>query len=130
MEFLQPPGWERPAGYSNGVAVGAGRLVFVSGQIGWNAQKQFEATDLVGQTRQALQNALAVLAEAGGRPDQIVRMTWYLVDKRDYMAQAHVIGRVYRELVGPHYPAMTAVEVRALIEDEALVEIEITAVLP
>ena len=129
MKHLHPPGWVPAKGYANGVAA-RGTQIFVGGQIGWNAQQQFESDDLVAQTRQALINVLAVLNEAGGRAEHIVRMTWYLVDKRDYLARAAEIGAVYRELLGTHYPAMTAVQVAALIEDRAKVEIECTAVIP
>jgi enamine deaminase RidA (YjgF/YER057c/UK114 family) len=128
MKILHPPGWSRPRGYSNGVAA-QGTVVSIAGQIGWNAQQQFETDDLVAQVRQALQNVLAVLAEAGGDARHLVRMTWYLVDKREYLARAREIGAVYRELMGQNYPAMTAVQVAALIEDRAKVEIECTAVI-
>lgn len=129
MQILQPAAWARPRGYANGVA-SEGRMVFVAGQIGWNAEQRFEHSDLAGQTRQALQNIVAVLAEAGGRPEHITRLTWYLIDKRDYIAQATQIGAAYRAVIGRHFPAMTAVQVSALLEDAALVEIEATAVLP
>jgi enamine deaminase RidA (YjgF/YER057c/UK114 family) len=129
LEILQPEGWARPRGYSNGVAT-EGRLVFVAGQIGWNTAQRFESRDLAGQTRQALQNVVAVLAQAGARPEHVTRLTWYLLDKRDYLAQAAAIGAAYRDVIGRHYPAMTAVQVGALIEDGALVEIEATAVIP
>jgi len=129
METLQPPGWASPRGYANGIAA-SGRIVFVSGQVGWNAQGHFEATDFVGQARQALANVVAVLAEAGARPEHIARMTWYVVDKREYVASSKALGAVYREVIGNHYPAMTAVEVAALVEDRARVEIEVTAVIP
>lgn len=129
MQILQPPGWLRPRGYSNGIAA-SGQLVFISGQIGWDAQCQFQATDFVGQARQALHNVLAVLAEAGGQPQHITHMTWYLVDKQEYLASGQALGAVYRELMGQHYPAMTAVQVVALIEDLARVEIEAVAVIP
>ena len=129
MKVLQPPGWAPPKGYVNGVA-GRGTMVFVAGQIGWNAQCQFESDDLVQQVRQALLNVRAVLAEAGAAPEHIARMTWYLVDKREYLARAREIGAVYRETVGSYSVAMTAVEVSALIEDRAKVEIEVTAVVP
>ena len=127
--ILQPPGWPRPKGYANGVAA-EGRLVFVAGQIGWTPEGVFESDDLVGQTRQALLNTLAVLAEGGAGPQHVVRMTWYVVDKRDYLARAREIGRVYRELIGDYDVAMSAVQVAALIEDRAKVEIEVTAVIP
>lgn len=128
MKILHPPGWSRPRGYSNGVAA-QGTVVSIAGQIGWNAQQQFETDDLVAQVRQTLANVLAVLAEAGGDARHLVRMTWYLVDKREYLARAREIGTVYRELMGQNYPAMTAVQVAALIEDRAKVEIECTAVI-
>ena len=126
---LQPPGWAEPKGYANGVAV-SGRQVFVAGQIGWNAQCQFESDDLVAQVRQTLANIVAVLAKAGARPEHIVRMTWYVTDKRDYLARGREIGRAYRELIGDYNVAMSAVQVAALMEDRAKVEIEVTAVLP
>jgi enamine deaminase RidA (YjgF/YER057c/UK114 family) len=129
MQILQPAGWSAPKGYANGVAA-EGRLVFVGGQIGWDGQQVFAATDFVGQARQALANIVAVLAEAGGRPEHIVRMTWYVTDKRAYLASGKALGQAYREVVGRHFPAMTAVEVSALMEDAALVEIEATAVIP
>lgn len=126
---LQPAGWTEPKGYANGVAA-SGRQVFVAGQIGWNAACQFDSDDLVEQVRQALANVVAVLAAAGAKPAHIVRMTWYVVDKRDYLARAREIGRVYRELIGDYDVAMSAVQVAALIEDRAKVEIEVTAVIP
>ena len=126
---LQPAGWAEPTGYANGVAA-SGRQVFVAGQIGWNAACQFDSDDLVDQVRQALSNVVAVLAAAGAQPAHIVRMTWYVVDKRDYLARAKEIGRAYRELIGDYDVAMSAVQVAALIEDRAKVEIEVTAVLP
>ena len=129
MRTLQPPGWTAPKGYANGVAA-RGTTIFVGGQIGWNAQQQFESDDFVAQARQALANVVAILAEAGSRPEHIARMTWYVVDKREYIASYRALGVVYRELVGRHFPAMTAVEVSALIEDAARVEIEATAVIP
>jgi len=129
MDILQPPGWPRPRGYSNGVAA-SGRQVFVSGMIGWNAEGRFESEDFALQARQALLNVVEVLREAGARPEHIVRMTWYVVDKREYLAAAEALGAAYREIIGKHYPAMTAVQVSALIEDRARVEIEVTAVVP
>lgn len=128
-EILHPAGWKKASGYANGVA-SEGRTVWVGGQIGWNGQQVFEAGDLAGQTRQALENIVAVLAEAGGRPEHVVRLTWYVVDKRDYLANLKGIGEAYRAVMGRHFPAMTMVQVAALIEDEAKVEIEATAVLP
>lgn len=129
MEFLQPEGWVRPRGYSNGIAA-RGRNVCVSGMIGWDAQGQFHTDDFAGQTRQALQNIVEVLAEAGAKPEHIVRMTWYITDKKEYIAAYKEIGAAYRELIGKHYPTMTAVQVTALIEDRAKVEIEVTAIVP
>ena len=129
MKILQPPGWTAPKGYANGVAA-RGTTVFVGGQVGWNALQQFESDDFVAQARQALANAVAILAEAGARPEHIVRMTWYVVDRREYVASYPALGAAYRDVVGRHFPAMTAVEVSALIEDRARVEIEVTAVVP
>jgi enamine deaminase RidA (YjgF/YER057c/UK114 family) len=129
MEILQPPGWPRPRGYANGIAA-RGRLVFVSGMIGWNPDGRFDSDDFTEQARLALTNVVAVLREADARPEHIVRMTWYVVDRREYLAAGSALGAAYREIIGAHYPAMTAVEVRALIEDRARVEIEATAVVP
>ncbi len=128
-QVLQPAAWAKPKGYANGVSA-TGTQVFVAGQIGWNAQSQFDSDDLVAQVRQALQNVVAVLAEAGAQPAHITRMTWYLTDKREYLARAREIGAAYRELIGDFGIAMTAVQVVALIEDRAQVEIEVTAVIP
>jgi enamine deaminase RidA (YjgF/YER057c/UK114 family) len=129
MKVLQPSGWKRPRGYANGV-VASGATVFVAGQVGWNAAGEFETDDLVGQVRQALANVVAVLAEAGAKPEHITRMTWYLTDRRDYLGRGREIGAAYREIIGVYHAAMTAVEVSALIEDRAKVEIEVTAVIP
>ena len=129
MQILQPPGWARPRGYSNGIAA-SGRMVFVSGMIGWDADCVFHTDDFAAQVRQALLNVVAVLAEAGGKPEHIARMTWYVVDKQEYVAAYKEIGAAYREIIGAHYPAMTAVQVAGLVEDRARVEIEVTAVLP
>ncbi|MGA7537422.1 MAG: RidA family protein [Steroidobacteraceae bacterium] len=127
---LQPKGWPRPSGYSNGV-LAQGRQVFIAGQVGWNPLSgQFESADLVEQVTQALRNVLAVLAQAGGRPEHIARMTWYLTSRAEYLAHLEQIGAAYREVMGKHFPAMTAVEVTALIEAAAKVEIEATAVIP
>ncbi len=129
MDILNPAEWAKPKGYANGIAA-EGRLIFVAGQIGWTAEARFESDDLVDQTRQALRNIVRVLAEAGARPEHIVRLTWYVVDKRDYMARNADLGKVYREILGRNYPAMTLVQVASLLEDRAKVEIEATAVLP
>ena len=128
-QVLQPPGWAAPRGYANGV-VASGRQVHVAGQIGWNAQCEFESEDLVAQVRQALANVRAVLAEAGAGGEHIVRMTWYLVDRAEYLARGREIGAAYRELIGSYAVAMSAVQVAALMEHRAKVEIEVTAVVP
>jgi enamine deaminase RidA (YjgF/YER057c/UK114 family) len=128
-QLLQPAHWARPKGYANGVAV-RGKQIFVAGMIGWDAQGHFHSDDLVAQVRQALQNVAEVLDEAGAKPEHIVRMTWYLLDRREYLQRGKEIGAVYRELIGSFNAVMTAVEVRALIEDRAKVEIEVTAVIP
>lgn len=127
--ILQPEGWAKPIGYANGIAA-TGRQVYVGGQIGWNGQCQFETDDLVDQVRQTLQNVVDVLAEAGGRPEHITTMTWYFVDKADYLANLKGIGAAYREVIGRHYPAMAAVQVVALMEDRAKIEIQAIAVIP
>jgi len=133
MNILQPPDWLPPKGYSNGImaemTVGS-KLVFVGGQIGWNGQQQFETDDFAGQVRQTLENIAAVLREAGGGPEHMARMTWYVKDKREYVASYPAIGKHYREVMGRNFPAMTAVEVADLVEDRAKVEIEVTAVIP
>ena len=129
MKVLLPPGWPRPKGYANGVTV-SGRQVYIAGMIGWDAQGVFHTDDFAGQVQQALQNIVDVLREAGGRPEHIVRMTWYVTDKREYLAAGREIGRAFREIIGSYNAAMTAVEVKALIEDRAKVEIEATAVVP
>jgi enamine deaminase RidA (YjgF/YER057c/UK114 family) len=129
MQILQPPGWARPRGYSNGIAA-SGRMVFVSGMVGWDAGGVFRTDDFAGQARQALLNIVEVLAQANARPEHIARMTWYVVDKKEYIASQAETGRAYREIIGRHFPAMTAVQVTALIEDRARLEIEVTAVVP
>ena len=129
MRVLLPTGWPRPRGYSNGVAA-RGEIVFVAGMVGWDAAGQFASDTLAGQARQALENVVAVLREAGAKPEHIVRMTWYVIDKRAYLAAAAELGAVYREIIGSYNAAMSAVEVSALMEDAALVEIEVTAVVP
>ena len=128
-QVLLPAGWPRPKGYANGVAA-SGRQVFIAGMIGWDAEGRFPGDDFAAQTRLALENIVAVLREAGGRPEHIVRMTWYVTDKREYLAAGHEVGRAFREVIGSYNAAMTAVEVKALIEDRAKVEIEATAVIP
>ena len=129
MQVLLPRGWPRPKGYANGV-VASGHQVFIAGMIGWDAEGRFHTDDFVGQVRQALDNVAQVLKAAGGRGDNIVRMTWYVTDKREYLAAIREVGQAFREIIGHYDIAMTAVEVRALIEDRAKVEIEATAVLP
>ena len=131
-QLLQPSHWARPRGYANGVAVSLaqGRQVFVAGMIGWDAQGRFHSDDLVAQVRQALQNIVDVLAEAGARPEHIVRMTWYVTDKREYLSRGKEIGAAFRDSIGSFNAAMTAVQVSALMEDRAKVEIEVTAVIP
>lgn len=129
MKTLLPPRWPRPKGYSNGVSA-RGRLVFTAGIVGWNEEQRFVAPDLVGQLRQVLLNTLAVLAEDRAGPEHIARMTWYVVSRDEYTAQASAIGAIYRELMGRHFPAMAVVEVAALVEPEARIEIETTAVVP
>ena len=127
-DLLQPKGWTPANGYSNGVAA-TGRHVFVAGQIGWNSEQVFESDDFVAQAEQAMRNIVAVLAEAGAEPRHITRMTWYITDKREYLARAKDLGAAYRRVFGRHFPAMTAVQVAALIEDRAKIEIEATAVV-
>ena len=130
MQVLLPEGWPRPKGYANGVVAARGRQVFIAGMVGWDAQGVFHSDDFAAQARQALQNVSDVLREAGGMPENIVRMTWYVTDKREYLAAAKEIGKAFREIIGAYNAAMTAVEVTALMEDRAKVEIEVTAVLP
>ena len=129
MKILQPPGWPKPKGYSNGI-VAKGRLVFVAGQTGWNAQEKFETTDFAGQARQALKNIVAILAEAGAGPEHICRMDWFVADVGEYNASLKELGAAYREIIGKHYPVMTAVQVGGFVETGAKLEIEVTAVLP
>ena len=128
-QAILPAGWPRPKGYANAV-VAKGRMLFIAGMIGWDAQERFPSDDFAAQARQALANVAAVLEAAGGKPENIVRMTWYVTDKREYLAASREIGQAFRELIGCYDIAMTAVEVKALIEDRAKVEIEATAVLP
>jgi enamine deaminase RidA (YjgF/YER057c/UK114 family) len=129
LEFLHPRHWKRAKGYANGVA-GDGRVVLVAGQIGWNADQQFESRDFVAQARQALANVVAVVAEAGGGPAHIARLTWYILDRQEYLSRLPEIGEAYRGVMGRHFPAMTMVEVSALMESDAKVEIEATALVP
>jgi enamine deaminase RidA (YjgF/YER057c/UK114 family) len=128
VTILQPPGWPRPKGFACGVSA-QGTTVFVSGQIGWDEQGRFTARDIAGQVRQALRNVVAILAEAGARPEHVVRLTWYVTGKHEYLAAQREIGEAYREVMGRHFPAMSVVAVAALLEDDAKVEIEATAVV-
>ena len=130
MQILQPPGWAKPKGYSNGI-VTQGRIVFVAGQVGWNnVQEKFETSDFVGQARQALKNIVAILAEAGARPEHICRMNWYVGDAKEYNASLKELGAAYREVIGRNFPVMTALQVAGFVEAGAKLEIEVTAVLP
>jgi enamine deaminase RidA (YjgF/YER057c/UK114 family) len=129
MQTLHPKDWAPPKGYSNGV-VADGRLVFVAGQVGWNENQQFASDDFVAQVEQALVNVVTVLAEAEARPEHLVRLTWYVTDKQEYLTRLSDVGRAYRRVIGRHFPAMTLVQVTGLAEDRAKVEIEATAVLP
>jgi enamine deaminase RidA (YjgF/YER057c/UK114 family) len=128
-QMLHPRHWKRAKGYANGIAA-EGRIVFVAGQIGWNADQKFESQDFVAQTRQALQNIVAVVREAGGTPEHITRLTWFITDKKEYLSRLAEVGDAYRSVMGTHFPAMTMVQVVALVEDAAKVEIEASAVLP
>ena len=129
MKILQPPGWARAKGFSNGI-VASGQIVFIAGQIGWTGEGRWEARDFAGQFRQTLENILAVLAQAGGKPEHIVRLTWYVLDRQEYLSSLKGVGEAYRELMGKHYPTMAVVQVSGLIENEARLEIEATAVVP
>ena len=129
MQVLLPPGWPRPKGYSNGIAA-TGRMVFVAGMIGWDEHGRFPSDDFVEQARLALLNVVAVLKEAGARPEHIVRLTWYVTDKQEYLSASKAVGVAFREIIGSYNAAMTAVQVTALMEDRAKVEIEATAVIP
>ena len=129
MDILNPAAWKRPKGYANGIAA-TGTQIFVAGQIGWTADETFETDDFAGQVRQALQNIVTVLAEGGAAPKHMTRMTWYVVNKQEYMAAARDVGKAYRDVMGDSYPAMTLVQVADLLEDRAKVEIEVTAVVP
>ena len=130
MQVLLPPGWAPPIGYANGIAADAGRIVFIAGQVGWNAQQQFESADIVPQFEQALKNVLAVLAQAGGQPQHICRITAYCCDKPGYLAARAQIGKTWRELMGKHFPAMSMIFVSDLLDDPGKIELEATAVLP
>jgi enamine deaminase RidA (YjgF/YER057c/UK114 family) len=127
--FLHPRGWKPAKGFSNGV-VAEGRMVFVAGQVGWNAEQRFESRDFVAQARQALANIVTLVGEAGGRAEHITRLTWFVLDKQDYLSRLLELGEAYRSVMGRHFPAMTLVQVGALVEDEARLEIEATAVVP
>jgi enamine deaminase RidA (YjgF/YER057c/UK114 family) len=129
MKTLNPPDWLAPKGYANGV-MARGSLLFVGGQIGWNAQQQFESDDFISQTRQTLLNIVAVLRAGGAGPEHMVRMTWYVIDRHEYRSRLKELGAVYREVIGKNFPAMSCVEVSGLVEDRAKIEIEVTAVLP
>lgn len=129
LQQLHPKHWKAAKGYANGIAA-EGRFVFVAGQIGWNAEQKFESLDFVQQVKQALANVIAVVAEAGGNPEHIARLTWYVTDKQEYLTRLSEVGEAYRATIGKHFPAMTLVQVVALVEDEAKVEIEATAVVP
>ena len=128
-EILHPKNWKPARGYANGVAA-SGRMVFTGGLIGWNADCEFETDDFVGQVEQTLRNVVAVLAEGGARPEHLVRLTWYVTDKHEYLGALRDVGAAYRDVIGRHYPAMALVQVVALVEDRAKVEIEATAVVP
>ncbi len=127
--LLHPRNWKPAKGYANGV-VAEGRMIFVAGQVGWDAEQKFESQDFVAQTRQALQNIVAILREAGGKPEHITRLTWYVTDKNEYLSRLAEVGEAYRSVIGKHFPAMTMVQVAALVEDGAKVELEASAVMP
>ncbi len=130
MEILLPPGWSIPIGYSNGIAVAAGRIVFVAGQVGWDAEQRFQSTELAPQFEQALGNVLAVLDQAGAGPQHICRMTAYCIDKPAYLAARSELGEIWRRLIGRHYPAMSMIFVADLLDSPGLIELEATAVVP
>jgi enamine deaminase RidA (YjgF/YER057c/UK114 family) len=130
MQILQPPGWARPKGFANGIAVRGGRTVYIAGQVGWTGQGEWKETTFAGQFRQALANIVAVLAEAGGRPEHLVRLTWYVLDRQEYLDSLREVGAAYRELIGRHYPTMAVLQVGGLVEPQARLEIEATAVVP
>lgn len=130
MEFINPPGWLRPKGYSNGISVKPGRMVFCAGMVGWNEQEKFDCEDMAGQARQAFKNIVAVLAAADAKPEHIVRMTWFITDKDEYLNSAKEIGAAYREIIGRHWPVMAVIVIKGLIETGGKLEIEATAVVP
>ena len=130
MRILQPPSWAKPKGFANGIAVTGGTTVYLAGQVGYTGQGEWRARDFAGQFRQALANILEVLAEAGGRPEHLVRLTWYVLDKQEYLGALKEVGAAYRELMGRHYPVMAVLQVSGLVEDAARLEIEATAVIP
>jgi enamine deaminase RidA (YjgF/YER057c/UK114 family) len=130
VKILQPPSWAKPRGYSNAIAVKGGTTVYISGQVGWTGAGVWESKDFSGQFRQALTNVLEVLAQAQGKPEHVVRLTWYVVDRNEYLASLKAVGEAYRELMGKHYPTMSVVQVGALVESQARLEIEATAVVP
>jgi enamine deaminase RidA (YjgF/YER057c/UK114 family) len=127
--FLHPRGWRPSKGFSNGV-VAQGRTIFLAGQVGWNAEQRFESGDFVAQARQALANIVTLVGEAGGGAEHITRLTWFILDKQEYLSRQRELGEIYRSVMGKHFPAMTLVQVGALVEDEAKLEIEATAVVP
>ena len=129
LTFLHPPNWKRPRGYADGIAA-KGRIVFLAGQVGWNAEQKFESDDFVAQAQQALANIVTVIGEAGGTVENITRLTWFVVDKTEYRSRLGDLGKAYRSIMGEHFPAMSLVQVAALVEDDARVEIEATAVVP
>jgi enamine deaminase RidA (YjgF/YER057c/UK114 family) len=128
-QLLHPRSWKQPKGFANGIAA-EGRVVFLAGQVGWNAEQKFESDDFVAQAGQALANIVSLIAEAGGKPEHVTRLTWFVLDKRDYLSRLRDLGEAYRSVMGRHFPAMTLVQVGALVEDRAKVEIEATAVVP
>ena len=128
-EFLHPRSWRKPKGFANGVAA-AGRIVFLAGQVGWNAEQQFDSDDFIAQARQALANIVALVNEAGGKAEHITRLTWFVIDKKEYLSRLSELGQAYRGVMGRHFPPMTLVQVVALVEDRAKIEIEATAVVP
>ncbi|MDA7568751.1 RidA family protein [Emcibacteraceae bacterium] len=129
MKHLLPHGWQRPKGYSNGISVSAGKTIYVAGLVGWNKEEKFESDNLTDQFRTTLENIIAVLANDGAGPENVVRMTWYITDKKEYLSNLKEMGTIYREIMGKNYPVMACVEVSALMEDQAKIEIETTAVI-